>query len=149
MKIRLLGIYLCLLAVAQFALYAFEAVTDPDKYLYLFYYNPRFGLAFLEEFIRPGGVHNILSWISAVALFSAGIAMFYWRALNLFIIFECIMSAPSILTFLLVFVVNMNATDGFSRGELPIPIIVFLVFSGPPFLLTLLLRRKERTEIDG
>lgn len=142
MTTRTLGIYLCVLAAVQCALYSFQAFSDPDKYLYLFYFNPRFGLGFLEEFIKAGGFPNALCWGSAVVLLCVGFALLRRPMLNLYLIAESIMGIPSILVFVFIIAVNMKVTDGFSVGELPIPVLVFILFSGPPIVWALLLRRR-------
>jgi hypothetical protein len=147
MKTRLLGIYLCILSVAQCALYIFQAFIKHPFCDYLFYFNPRLGLGLLDDIIKPGSIdNNTSSWISAIVLFIVGVVLVRRPLLNLYIIAESIMAIPSIIFFLFVFAVNMKATDGFSRSELLIPVVVFVLFSGPPFLWALQLKASKNAK---
>lgn len=146
MTTRTLGIYLCVLAATQCGLYSFQAFGDPNKYDYLFYLNPRFGLGFLEEFIIAGGFPNVLCWGSSAVILSIGFALLRRPMLDLYLIAESIMGVPSIIAFVFIIAINMKATDGFSIGELPIPVLVFILFSGPPFAWALLLKKKVKNE---
>jgi hypothetical protein len=149
MRTRLFSIYLCLLAVAQFIFYSF-VVTDPFKYgSYLLYYNPRFGLLFLEETISANSAPSILSWASVIVLFCVGVVMFLKPTLKLYLIAESIMATPSIVFFFLILIFNANPNDGFSIRELPMPVLTFVLFSGPPLFGALLLRRRQKAKITG
>ncbi len=149
MRIRLLGIYLCLLAVAQFAFYGLAGINPHEHSGYFLYFNPRFGLLFLEESIKAGSFPSFLSWTSVTILFCVGSVMLWKPVLKLYLITESMMGIPSILAFLFIIVVNIKTTDGFSIGELPKPVLTFVLFSGPPFLWALLLKNKQKTEISG
>jgi hypothetical protein len=122
---KMLGIYLIAICVIQIVIYSLASLSD--QLTFLFYFDPRIGLFFLETVLRrvehfPG----ILNWVSAVVILVTGVAQLrYDWLLPVYFIVEILMSGPTLIMILAVAAVGLTPSHGFSVGELLIPIVVF------------------------
>ena|SRR2546421_1484023 len=134
----LVGTYILLAGLLQVSLYL--AMTVSSQLDWLFYFDPRIGLYFLETILR-GAEHAppaMLDWLSAIVQIGLGVSLLLKKIpVKLYVISELVLSAPSLLFFALVVWGNLSPAHGFSIGELIVPIIVFVLFSAVPLLLTL------------
>ncbi len=134
-RLNFLAIYLILIGVFQLILYSLISLSDSLGGL--FYFDPRFGLFFLETIVR--GVEHMpaaLDWISAIIILIIGFCLlkFEWLLPAYFIV-EFLLAAPSFLSFLLIVLINMSPNHGFSVWELPIPILVFVFVTVVPMVI--------------
>jgi len=72
---------------------------SPERYQWLFYFNPRFGLYFVESVIKgeppPPG---IFGWMSAAWVLALGLLLLSGRPLiKAYVISEVALSAPTLL----------------------------------------------------
>ena len=132
---KLLAIYLIIIGSFQLVLYSLISLSE--DLMVLFYFDPRFGLSFLETIIR--GVETmpaLLGWISAIVILVVGIFLLrYEGLLPLYFIVEFLFAAPSLFTFLVIGALNLSPSHGFSIGELLIPTIVFIFITVVPVVI--------------
>jgi hypothetical protein len=130
-RAKILGVYLIAICSLQICLYLALSVAA-EKYLWLFYFDPRIGVFFLETIIRGSEqvVPGIFRWLSAVWILALGVFLFSGRPLiKTYVFSEIILFLPSLLFSLFIAAANLGPTHGFSVGELFIPILVMIVFS--------------------
>ena len=128
----------------QLCLYlALSLATDEAGWL--FYFDPRIGIFFLEsgargaELIIPG----LFQWLSAGWILLLGLMLLFGRPLmKTYIVSEIILSVPSLFFFLAIAWGNLSPAHGFSVGELLFPVIIMIVFSVVPLVLAIRIRKK-------
>jgi hypothetical protein len=132
---HLLAYYLVAIGIFQLVLYALISLYESLGYL--FYFDPRFGLFFLETILRQHEhMPAVLDWISATVIIAVGVWVRFSRlAVKLYMVMECLVAIPTLLIFLMVAAINMSPNHGFSRGELLIPVAVFCITSIVPVCL--------------
>jgi hypothetical protein len=149
---KTLGVYLLVGSILQLSLYL--AMSLPTvKADWLFYFDPRIGIFFLEsgvrgvELIIPG----IFQWLSAVWILLLGLMLLFGRvAVKVYIVSEIILSIPSVFFFLAIVWANLSPAHGFSVGELLFPVIVTIAFSIVPLVLAFRIRQKAaRIELSN
>ena len=129
---KLLATYLIVIGLCQLVLYSLISLSD--KLSVLFYFDPRFGLCFLEILLRGSErMPALLDWISAVVIIVIGLLLFKhdWL-LPVYFIAEFLMAAPSLISFLFIAAANLSPNHGFSVRELAIPIVVFIFVTVVP-----------------
>ena len=141
---RSIGIYVLVMAVLQSTLYAWAAFHPKDYWT--FYFDPRLILMVLEQgLLGQEPESNHLGWISAAVL--AIVALRQMRRANSikqYIVAESALCAPNLLFFLLVLMANLLPREGFSIGELIVPVPLMLLFTGVPLFSAWSLMRRER-----
>lgn len=149
-RARTLGAYLLVGSVLQICLYL-ALSQQTDKADWLFYFDPRIGIFFLEsgargaELIIPG----VFQWLSAVWILLLGLMLLFVRPLvKTYIISEIILSIPNVLFFIAIVGANLSPAHGFSVGELFFPVIVMIAFSVVPLLLAFSIRKKASAKIE-
>lgn len=150
---KALAFYLIGLGILQLVLYV--AMSSSKELEWLFYFDPRFGLFFIESMARGSEVMipGLLDWISVPIIFL--VAIFLLRdltnkSLAAYFLMELVLGLPSLLIFLFVFGANLSPAHGFSIGELLFPSIVFFITFVVPVTLgiaTYVLRRREYKQI--
>jgi len=98
--------------------------ASAERYGWLFYFDPRLGLFFVESGIRgeqpPPG---IFGWVSAAWVLALGLLLLTGRPLiRAYVISEVALSAPNLLFVFMVAWANMSPAHGFSVGELFVPV---------------------------
>lgn len=141
---KTLGLYLLVASALQICLYLALSLST-DKADWLFYFDPRLGIFFLESSV-PGAdqvAPGIFQWVSAVWILLLALMLLFGRPLvRTYIVSEIILSIPSVLFFLMVLWVNMSPAHGFSVGELFFPVMVMIAFSVVPLVLAFKTRKK-------
>jgi hypothetical protein len=104
---------------------------------WLFYFNPRFGLYFVESVIKgeppPPG---IFGWMSAAWVLALGLLLLSGRPLiKAYVISEVALSAPTLLFVFVVALANLSPAHGFPVGELSVPVCLMIIFSVVPSIL--------------
>lgn len=137
MKPRVVGTWAVLVALLQLGLYLTAAVTG-DRLSWLFYFDPRWGIFFLQAFLfHSEAFPSAPLWLSAVLLLAAGVAVLRdkkWMVCYSWL--ELALSAPTLAFIAVVIGANRPANDGFSVRELffgPFP--VFVLCSVAPFCI--------------
>lgn len=147
---KILGIYLLVLGALQLVLYLLLSISEEAGVL--MYFDPRFGLFFLETILRGSErVPAVLGWLSAIVIIALGWLVFSReRFLALYFIGEFLLSVPSILTFIFVAAANLSPNHGFSVGELVFPGTTFIFVTVIPVLIGLsaLLTREKVDMLD-
>jgi hypothetical protein len=108
-----------------------------ERYEWLFYFDPRLGLYFVESVIRgeqpPPG---IFGWVSAAWVLALGLLLLSGRPLiRAYAISEVTLSAPTLLFVFVVTSANLSPAHGFSVGELFVPVCVMIIFTVVPLIL--------------
>jgi len=130
---RWLGFYVTGVAVAQMLLYL-TAEFDRSWADLLVYFDPRLGLFFLESLLHGERFPGILDWASAGILACVGLGLLRNpRQIRWYLIVEFILGLPTVLFCVLVVVMNVGPSHGFSVGELLYPILIFILASVIPF----------------
>ena len=130
-RVKILGVYLVVICALQICLYLALSFAS-EKNLWLFYFDPRIGIFFLETVVRgvEQVVPGILRWLSIVWILALGVLMLSSRPLiKTYIVSEIILALPSLLFSLVIVVGNLSPAHGFSVGELFIPILVMVFFT--------------------
>ena len=145
---KILGIYLLAIGVFQLVLYSLLSISEQATVL--FYFDPRFGLFFLETILRGSErIPALLGWLSAIVIIALGWLVFTReRFLTLYFVVEFSLAAPSILTFILVAAANLSPNHGFSVGELVLPGVTFIFVTVIPVIIgvsAFLIREKVDT----
>ncbi len=130
-RLKFLGIYLVVICSLQICLYIALSIVS-EKNLWLFYFDPRIGIFFLETVFRGAEqiVPGIFRWFSVVWILALGVFMLSGRPLvKTYIASEIILALPSLLFSLVVVIGNLSPAHGFSVGELFYPIVIMVAFS--------------------
>jgi hypothetical protein len=135
-RVKILGAYLTVACALQICLYLAMFIWA-ERYQWLFYFNPRFGLYFVESVINgeppPPG---IFGWVSAAWVLALGLLLLSGRPLiKTYVISEVALSAPTLLFVFIVALANLSPTHGFSVGELFVPVCLMILFSIVPLIL--------------
>ena len=136
-RAKFLGIYLIAICSLQICLYLALSFASEEN-LWLFYFDPRIGIFFLETVLRgvEQVVPGILRWLSAIWILALGIFMLSGRPLiKTYIVSEILLVLPNLLFSLAIVAANLGPTHGFSVGELFFPILVMVIFSIVPLSL--------------
>jgi len=117
---------------------------SPERYQWLFYFNPRFGLYCVESVIKgeppPPG---IFGWMSAAWVLALGLLLLSGRPLiKAYVISEVALSAPTLLFVFVVALANLSPAHGFPVGELFVPVCLMIIFSVVPLILAFWARSK-------
>ena len=122
--------------MAQALLYL-AALLLQDRAVWLFYLDPRIGLFLLESAIRQREVFpGLLSWMSVILLGVVGGTLVRNPSrVRLYLTAEAILAFPTFIFIVAVVAANMGPAQGFSVGELLVPVPVFLVVSAFPFCI--------------
>jgi len=140
-----LSLYLLLASLLQVGVYL--AITfSPEKFIELFYFDPRIGLFFIESWIRGAELKapGILQWLSAIWLMMISLLFLSGRPiLKSYLISEVLFSIPSLFFFVLIGLANLSPAHGFSVGELFFPVLVMLVFTVIPAVSAFMTWRKN------
>jgi hypothetical protein len=141
-RLKILGAYLTVTCALQICLYLAMS-TSAERYQWLFYFNPRFGLYFVESVIKgeppPPG---IFGWMSAACVLALGLLLLSGRPLKAYVISEVALSAPTLLFVFVVALANLSPAHGFSVGELFVPVCLMIIFSVVPLILAFWARSK-------
>jgi hypothetical protein len=109
---------------------------------WLIYFDPRIGVSMFEMGLTstfPG----IGATISAVILLAIGSRVIRERyPVSPNSVAEGVLGLPSVVFFVLIAIVTVSPSHGFSVGELCVPIIVFAISSGIPLWMALQSRRQ-------
>jgi hypothetical protein len=134
---RVLGYYLVAIGISQLVLYTLLSISE--SFGYLFYFDPRFGLFFIETILRQHEqIPAILGWVSAAVIIAMGLWVRSARvAVTIYLIVEGLIAIPTFLILIMLAAVNMSANHGFSRGEILFPLIVCLLTSTVPMVLAI------------
>jgi hypothetical protein len=147
-----LGIYLVAASTLQIFLYLALSLS-PEKYDWLFYFDPRIGIFFLETAVRGAEqvAPGLFRWSSAIWILLLGLLMFGGRPLvKTYIAAELFLVLPNIVFFFAIVRSNLSPVHGFSIGELVFPVIVMLVFSLVPLVLAFRIwRRNAQDELSN
>ncbi len=138
-----LGVVITLFALVQAVLYAICA-SAPERFIRLFYFDPRVGIAALTD----NGWPSSLEWLTVIWLFCLG--MLLLRGMNvvwLYIVSEVLLTGWTLVFFGIVWRANLGPSHGFSRTELFFPTVTLLVFSGVPLILAVIALRHKSTFI--
>ena len=133
-RVKFLGIYLVVICALQICLYLALSVVSEEN-LWLFYFDPRIGIFFLETVFRGAEqiVPGIFRWLSVVWILALGVFMVSGRPLiKTYIASEIVLALPSLLFSLVIVVGNLSPAHGFSVRELFTPILVMIFFSLVP-----------------
>ncbi|MDT4965998.1 MAG: hypothetical protein QOJ64_735 [Acidobacteriota bacterium] len=133
-----------MVSILQICLYLALSLST-DKADWLFYFDPRLGIFFLESGVRGAEliIPGIFQWLSAVWILLLGLMLLFGRPLvKTYIVSEIILSIPSIFFFLAIVWVNLSPAHGFSVGELSFPVLVMIAFSVVPLVLAFRIRKK-------
>jgi hypothetical protein len=143
-RVKILGAYLTVACALQICLYLAMSISA-ERYEWLFYFDPRLGLFFVESGIRgaeqpsPG----IFGWVSAAWVLALGLLLLSGRPLiRAYVISEVALSAPNLLFVFAVAWANLSPAHGFSVGELFVPVGVMIIFSVVPLILAFRARSK-------
>jgi hypothetical protein len=138
-KTRILAIYLLALGILQSVLYLVWWQTG-DRYLFLFYFDPRIGIFCLETAVTgteqslPSALRIVsAAWLVGIGSYLLGTG----SGLKVYIASELLLGASTVLFMLLIVVANISATHGFSVGELMIPFPLFLIYTVAPLIIAL------------
>jgi hypothetical protein len=143
-RTKTLGVYLLVGSILQLSLYLAMSLST-DKADWLFYFDPRIGIFFLESGVRGAEliIPGIFQWLSAVWIFLLGLMLLFGRpAVKTYIVSEVILSIPSVLFILAIVWANLSPAHGFSVGELLFRVIVTIAFSVVPLVLAFRIRQK-------
>ena len=143
-RTKTLGIYLLAGSILQLSLYLALSLST-DKAGWLFYFDPRLGIFFLESGVRGAELSNpgIVQWLSAVWILLLGLMLLFGRPLvKTYVVSEIILSIPGVFFFLAILGANLSPAHGFSVGELLFPVIVMIAFSVVPLVLACRIRKK-------
>jgi hypothetical protein len=133
-RTKILGAYLLVASILQTCLYLALSISA-EKYDWLFYFDPRIGIFFLESGFRGAEqvTPNIFRWLSAVWILALGISQFSGRPLiKAYIISEIVLTLPNLLFVFAIVWANLSPAHGFSIGELFFPVLVMTAFSVVP-----------------
>jgi hypothetical protein len=151
-RTKTLGLYLILASLLQICLYLALSLSA-DKADWLFYFDPRLGIFFLESGVRGAEliIPGIFQWLSAIWILLLGLMLLFGRALvKTYIVSETILSIPSVFFFLAIVLANLSPAHGFSVGELLFPGLVMIAFSVIPLVLAFRIRKKAaRIELSN
>ena len=143
-RVKFLGAYLLLISFLQMCLYL-AMWRSPDESDWLFYFDPRAGIFFLETFMqgREPSEPTLFRCLSAVWIFLIGLLLFSGRRIvKTYAASELILMLPNVCFFLIIIWANASPNHGFSIGELFFPMLVMLLFSFVPLCLAWLSRAK-------
>ena len=147
-----LGLYLLVGSILQICLYLALSLST-DKADWLFYFDPRLGIFFLESGVRGAEliIPGLFQWLSAVWILLLGLMLLFGRPLvKTYIVSEIIFSVPSLFFFLAIAWANLSPAHGFSVGELLFPVIIMVAFSVVPLVLAFRIRKKAaRIELSN
>ncbi len=127
--LRILGVYVAVVAVAHICLYVVLNVLS-DRFGWLFYFDTRIGFFFLETVIKhsEGTPPAQTAWLIEIGELILGIFMILGRnLLKPYVVVESILTIPYLLFFLLIVAVGMSANHGFSPAELLLPSLTVVV----------------------
>jgi hypothetical protein len=113
------------------------ATLSGDRFFWLVYVDPRFGLAFWESAIRHTEVFpGITSWISAAVLFWVGMRLragsINWRS---YLALEIALGGSTAAAFIIVLLGHLSPAHGISIPELAIPAAMAVAVSVIPPIL--------------
>ncbi len=150
-RIRILGAYILAIGLLQIYFYLVMLMST-EKEGWLFYFDPRIGIFFLESSIRgteeiaPG----IFRWFSAVWISTIGLILVSGRPIvKTYIVSELALMLPSVIFFVLIIWANLTPAHGFSVSELIFPALVTIVFSIVPLRLAFWSRSKSKMGIES
>jgi hypothetical protein len=144
-RLKILGAYLITVCILQICVYLALSLSS-EKYLWLFYFDPRIGLFFLESGLRGAEevTPGILRWLSAAWILVLGLFLFSGRPLiKTYIFSEIILLLPNLLFILAIIWANLSPAHGFSVGELFFPGLVMIAFSVVPLALAFWARARD------
>jgi hypothetical protein len=145
---KILGTYLLAACALQACVYLGLSLAA-GKYDWLFYFDPRLGIFFLESGLRGAEqvAPGVLRWLSVAWLLAVGVGLCSGRAaLKTYIVSELVLSLPNLLFVLAVGWANLSPAHGFSVGELFCPALVMTAFSVVPLMLALRARSRPAAE---
>jgi hypothetical protein len=117
-RTKTLGLYLTIGSILQICLYLVLSLST-DKADWLFYFDPRLGIFFLESGVRGAEliIPGLVQWLSAVWILLLGLIQLFGRPMvKTYIVSEIILSIPSIFFFLAIVWANLSRRTG-SRWE--------------------------------
>jgi hypothetical protein len=144
-RVKILGGYLIIICVLQICVYLALSVSA-EKYDWLFYFDPRIGIFFLESGLRGAEqvTPSIFRWLSAVWILALGLFLFTGRPLiRTYIVSEIILLLPNLLFVFGIVWASLSPAHGFSVGELFFPVLVMIAFSLVPLVLAFWARPKR------
>src|SRR4028119_1944529 len=97
-RIKFLGAYLLLVSSLQMCLYLAMS-RSPDESDWLFYFDPRAGIFFLETFMqgKKPSDPTFFRWLSAVWIFLIGLLLLWGRPMvKVFVASELILMLPNV-----------------------------------------------------
>ena len=151
-RTKTLGLYPMVGSILQICLYLTLSLSTA-KADWLFYFDPRLGIFFLESGVRGAEliIPGVFQWLSAVWIFLLGLMLLFGRPLvKTYIVSEIILSIPSVFFFLAIVWANLSPAHGFSVGELLLPVIVMMAFSVVPLILASRIRKRAaRIELSN
>lgn len=144
-RIKILGAYLLAMGLLQMCLYlAMSRWTE--EFNWLFYFDPRLGVLFLETVLRKNDPHvpSLLRWsLAAWTLLLGGVLFSGRRVVKLFVVSELILVLTNLFFFLYTIREGLHFSHGFSIGELFFPLLVMVLFSFVPLWLAWRSRAKS------
>jgi hypothetical protein len=148
--LRLLGIYVSVVALAHLCLYVFLNLFS-EKLGWLLYFDSRIGLFFIETVVKhsEGTPPALTAWLIEVGQLVLGIGMLAGkRIVKIYVIIETILTIPYLLFFLLIMAAGLSANHGFSPAELSIPSAVVIFASILPLVYAIWILWKFRSKND-
>jgi len=146
---KYLGFYLLFASLLQICTYAAWSFSA-EKPGGIFYFDPRIGLFFIESTVRGAEltIPGILQWLSVLWLLLISLLLSSGRAmLKTYIISEMIVSIPNLLFFVVIILGNLSPNHGFSVGELFFPVVVMMLFTIVPVILTFRMWRRSAQQV--
>ena len=150
-RTTILGVYLLAAGLLQLYFYLVMSMST-DEEAWLFYFDPRIGIFFLESIIREKEqvAPSVFRWFSAALISSIGAVLVIGRPIvKTYIVSELILMIPNVIFFLFVIWANLSPAHGFSVSELLFPTLVMMVFSMIPLRLSFWCRRKTDPQIES
>ena len=144
---RILAFYLLVVALLQAALYREVIIRGPEGWA-LYNLEPRLGLFLLDAMLWPGKPFpGPLSWASVLALTAmAALLLMDVAGLRAYLVFEVVLALPTAYLFLATLVLGAAPGAGFSRLDLALPAIPFLMTSVLPVLFAWQVRQRLKEE---
>ena len=142
-RYKILGTYLLVAGILQACLYL--ALSVSPSLDWLFYFDPRIGIFFIESAWRGADetvVPSVLRWLTVGWILLLAALFLYGRPLiKTYVISEVVLLLPSVLFFIGIIFANLSPAHGFSVGELLFPVPVAIMFSAVPLGLAFWSRR--------
>jgi hypothetical protein len=143
---KVLGAYVLTAGVLQALLYLWIAFSSNSEWL--FYFDPRIGMIFVESVLFGTEEVVLLRWLSVMVEITLGLMLMGDIPVKVYVLFELLFAAPTIFFFVTIALANLSPTHGFSVGELYVPVCVFIVFSVVPLILVFWCTAARRPQSD-